>query len=109
MTNAGRKATVALVAAMAMMVAGQANAQDEPTAGNPRAAADSEASRLTIQLQLLNDANVPGGYSGICAAGSIRHLRPRGHRTDPARHAGSRAVGAPLRGQDRAAFAGLLS
>ncbi len=32
MTNAGRKATVALVAAMAMMVAGRANAQDEPTA-----------------------------------------------------------------------------
>ena len=32
MTNAGRKATVALVAAAAMMVAGRANAQDEPTA-----------------------------------------------------------------------------
>jgi hypothetical protein len=32
MTNAGRTATVALVAAMAMMVAGRANAQDEPTA-----------------------------------------------------------------------------
>ena len=32
MTNAGRRATVALVAAMAMMVAGRANAQDEPTA-----------------------------------------------------------------------------
>ena len=32
MTNAGRNATVALVAAAAMMVAGRANAQDEPTA-----------------------------------------------------------------------------
>jgi hypothetical protein len=59
MTNAGRTATVALVAAMGLMVTGQANAQDELTAGNPRAAADSEAPGLTIQLQLLNDANVP--------------------------------------------------
>ena len=32
MTNAGRKATVALVAAATMMMAGRANAQDEPTA-----------------------------------------------------------------------------
>jgi len=32
MTNAGRKGTVALVAAIVMMVAGRANAQDEPTA-----------------------------------------------------------------------------
>ena len=49
MTNAGRKATVALVAAVAMMVAGRANAQDEPTAApGPRDA--------TIVLHVVNYA-----------------------------------------------------
>ena len=49
MTNAGRNATVALVAATAMMVAGRANAQDEPTAAPGRGTA-------TIVLHVVNYA-----------------------------------------------------
>jgi len=51
MTNAGRKATVTLVTAAAMMVAGRASANDEPTS----ATAGSEA---TIVLHVTNYAGL---------------------------------------------------
>lgn len=61
MTKAGRHATVALVAAAAMMVAGRASAQDEPIA----ATAEREA---TIVLHVVNYAALSGDVLDVAMA-----------------------------------------
>jgi len=61
MTQRGRKATVALVAAAVLMVTGRANANQEQTA----AAADWEA---TIVLHVANYAKLPNGLLNVAMA-----------------------------------------
>jgi len=61
MTNAGRTATVALVAAMALMVAGQANAQDELTTA-------PDQGEATIVLHVTNYAALSRDILDVASA-----------------------------------------